>query len=499
MNLNDQSHGVLKALGQELAGFHLMPSPLASDFSLDVLMAEATSCRVVKANDRRKIFHISTPRTGYYLKLSTMLRRKDRWRHFFLPSRKWAEWRNLHRLSDAQILAAKPVLKGENKTSRTAMFFLLTEEVRGQPLEMSSSNDARQLGAFVAMLHSRGVYHADLHADNIILSPESQCCLVDVQEVYFLAWIPRRLRLHNLGKIFFNLGLLDDIHHWGKAFLEGYQERSCVQFHLIDLNRSAIRQQQKKFRSRTKRCCKNSTEFLVVQSADWRGYKRRTLQWEAEDLRQALKKGRPLKGAHVIFYEGVCIKKHPRRRFHGNRCLTSWKMSRALEVRGIAVPRALGYFIIDRLNCFLAELLVDRLHLNTYLSSISDERAKRRALKKLALWLRKFYDTNVWQRDFKSSNILCQYGEYFMVDLDGVKIRRLTAHHQIINLAQLNASLSNTITLKDRLRFYHYFSAAQQMTRAQRRAVYQKVWDISRTKNTSIYDLDLDKLWIRHP
>jgi hypothetical protein len=131
------------------------------------------------------------------------------------------------------------------------------------------------------------------------------------------------------------------------------------------------------------------------------------------------------------------------------------------------------------------------------LSTLSDEQVKRRALKKLALWLRKFHDTHVWQRDFKSSNILCQNGDYFMVDLDGVRIRSLSEHSKIYNLAQLNASVSNAITIKDRLRFYHYYSADRQLTRSQRRAVYRKVWNITMTKNTALYDFFPEKfgLW----
>jgi tRNA A-37 threonylcarbamoyl transferase component Bud32 len=174
-------------------------------------------------------------------------------------------------------------------------------------------------------------------------------------------------------------------------------------------------------------------------------------------------------------------------------------MSRALEVRGITVPRALGYFVIDNLSYFVSELLADRIHLNTYLSSISEERSKRRALKKLAQWLHKIHNTNVWQRDFKSSNVLCRHGDYFMVDLDGVRIRNLSEQNKIINLAQLNASVSNALTVKDRLRFYHYYSADHHKTRQQRRAVYRKVWDITRTKNTSTFNLDIEKLWIHYP
>jgi hypothetical protein len=65
--------------------------------------------------------------------------------------------------------------------------------------------------------------------------------------------------------------------------------------------------------------------------------------------------------------------------------------------------------------------------------------------------MRKFHDINVWQRDFKSSNILCRNSDYFMVDLDGVRIRRLNDYHKIYKLAQLNASISNAISIKDRL------------------------------------------------
>jgi tRNA A-37 threonylcarbamoyl transferase component Bud32 len=163
-------------------------------------------------------------------------------------------------------------------------------------------------------------------------------------------------------------------------------------------------------------------------------------------------------------------------------------------VRGISVPRSLGYFQTHGQCWFLAELLNDRLHLNEYLSALSDPKAKRLALKKLALWLRTFHDTDVWQRDFKSSNILCRHSDYFMVDLDGVRIRHLSEQDKIYNLAQLNASIGNAVSIKDRLRFYHYYSADIQPTRLQRRLVYRRVREITQTKNTKIYDLDFAEL-----
>ena len=175
--------------------------------------------------------------------------------------------------------------------------------------------------------------------------------------------------------------------------------------------------------------------------------------------------------------------------------MASWQMSRALEVRNIPVPTSLAYFLMDGDSFFLSELLVDSTLLNDYLSSLTGERQKRQALKKLAIWLRNIHDHHIWQPDFKSSNVVCRNGDYLMVDLDSVKIyRRLPDENKIVNLAQLNASLSNAITIKDRLRFYCYYMAEARLTRQQRRAIYRKVWGITATKNTSVFGLDIEGL-----
>ena len=484
---------LMSDLIRELADFRITASSLNPDFHLMDRLSEVYECRVVKANNRRQVYHLLTPDGGYFLKHSSLVRTKDRLRHFLLPRRRWAEWRNLHRLRQAQVPAARPLSKGQLKDSHPKSYFVLTEQVQGTHIPINSLVNAQSLGQYAAFLHRCRVYHTDLNRKNIILTPAGRFCLIDVQEVIFLPRIPQRLRIHNLGRILFNFCSLSDPGQWAAEFLKGYHKGYSKRLSAQAVIQAARLHQQRRYRSRSKRCCKNSTEFVVVKNDDWKGYRRKTFQWRPMDLLQALEKGQPIKGTHVISYRGVCVKKHARRQFHADRCLTSWKMSRALEVRGIAVPRSLGYFVINNVSCFIAEFLADRCPLNTYLSTLSDEQVKRRALKKLAHWLRDFHDGNIWQRDFKSSNILCQNEDYFMVDLDGVRIRNLNKHNKIYNLAQLNASVSNAITIKDRLRFYHYYSADRQLTRPQRRAVYQKVWNITLAKNTALYDLFPEK------
>lgn len=484
----------ITTLSQELAGCRVTTSPFFPSVTLHRMIADVTDCRLVKESDKRQVYYLKTHDGSYFLKRSILIRTKDRLRHFLMPRRRWAEWRNLHRLRARQIAAAGPVLKGENIGSYPKFFFLLTERVYGTRLRCNSLTDVKNVGQYLALLHSRGVYHADLHPDNIIIGFDNKPCLIDVQEIYFLPWFPRWLRIYNLGKLLSHFVGQPDLESWSERFLAGYNHGRVSSVTLSELFRAAERHRQRHYRSRSKRNSKNSTEFEIIKSNLLRGYKRRDFKWGAQEIRQALDKGIMIKPGRILSFQGVCIKFHKKKLFHQDRCLASWKMSRALEVRGIPVPRSLGYFVMNGYSFFLSQFLADSMSLNHYISSITEEWQKREALRKLALWLTKIHEQNVWQRDFKSSNILCRNGDYFMIDLEGVRIRRLSNLNKIINLAQLNASIGNAVTLKDRLRFYYHYSSDEKLLWKQRRAVYRKVWEISKTKNTTAYNLDMNKL-----
>jgi tRNA A-37 threonylcarbamoyl transferase component Bud32 len=484
-------------LGWELADYRILSSPLASNFHLADMLSEVNACRIVKQNSHRQVYHLKTTHGGYYLKRSTLVRTKDRVRHFFLPRRRWAEWRNLHRLNQAGIPAARPLARGQSRTAHPGSYFILTEQVPGAHIPVNSASDARSLGRYAAYLHRHGVYHADLNRKNFIINNEDgKCYLLDVQQIYFLPWIPRWLKIRNLGWFIFNLCSLDHPEPWVAELLAGYNPEMTKALNGSEIIHAARRHQERRYLSRSKRCRKNSSEFEIIKHRNLRGYIRRGFPWRERELKRAEEIGRPLKGNHVIGHQGVCLKKQRRKFFHKNRCLASWKMSRALEVREISVPRSFGYFEYKDQNFFLSEFLEDSQHLNDYLSSITDWQVKCRELKKLALWLRKIHDARVWQRDFKSNNVLCRQGQFYMIDLDGVRIRRLVHCDRIMNLAQLNASLSSAITIKDRLRFFGYYFAEEGLSRSQRRTFYRQIRDITRTKGTADYSLDLQDMGV---
>jgi tRNA A-37 threonylcarbamoyl transferase component Bud32 len=170
-------------------------------------------------------------------------------------------------------------------------------------------------------------------------------------------------------------------------------------------------------------------------------------------------------------------------------------MNRALAVRGINVPKGLAYFRDKNRNYFLTQYYEDGLTLNRYLSSLTDRREKSRVLRDLAVWVRLIHSLDLWQRDFKSSNVLVYQGKFMMVDFESVQAcKSMKLRKKMINLAQLNASLSNTITMKDRLFFFNVYFKDMPLSRDQRRDIYQQIWKITRQKNTSLFDLDCDQL-----
>jgi len=482
-------------LHRELANSRINTSHLYPDSEFDRILVEVTHCEVIKYSDKRQVYYLKAPRGDFFLKRCNLVRTKDRVRHFILPRRRWAEWHNLHRLRAAQIDAAEPVLKGEDTGFPSKFFFILTRKVDGTHFEHDSDLLAEKLGKHIALLHSRGVYHADLHPENLIVNDEGRISLIDVQEVFFLFRLPRWVRLHNLGKLFFYLRTRSLSEDWIKRFLEAYNQTEKRPITTLELSKAADRHQQTYYRSRTKRCCKNSTEFVVPKEYNFKGHKRRDFLWENRELRRALQNAETIKPGRVYAFQRVCIKVCAKKLLHKDRCLVSWKMSRALDVRGIPTPQALAYYVMDGKSFFLSELLSDSKPLNKYLSGLTIENEKRQAFKKLALQIKKIHDHNIWQRDFKSSNVLCRNGNFFLIDLDGVKILcKLPREKKIINLAQLNASVSNAITIKDRLRFFYYYTAEKMPSRRERRDIYRKVWEITSKKNTAIYGLDITNL-----
>ena len=480
-------------LYDELQASEIQISRYADGLDPGRILLCADQCTVVKENPRRQVYRIRAEGRNYFFKRATVVRGKDRLRLTLLPNRKSAEWRNLHRLAARGVAAPRPLARGEAWRQRPPRMFLLTLEVEGSALVLESAAAWERLGEFVARLHRRGIYHSDLHPENLRLTPGGGHALLDAQSVFFWGWLPRFVRIRNIGRLMMHCPspLLAG---GSRAFLDGYNPESSSALRGEDLVAAAEKWRERQYRSRTRRCRKNSTEFSKTDGPGLRGYRRRGFDWGPAELEAAVAHGRPLKSGKVFAYRGVCVKRARLRRFHRDRCRNSWIMSRALEVRRIDVPRSLAYLTFGRTSYFVSEYLDGGRLLNDYLASSAFAAVKREALMRLARWVRRVHSNRVWQRDLKSSNIMHRGGRYYMLDLDSVRIRPVGEEQRLTNLAQLHASVGNAVGLKDRLRFFHYYTAEEPWPRERRRRAYRRIRDISRRKNTANYGLDLDRL-----
>jgi hypothetical protein len=75
------------------------------------------------------------------------------------------------------------------------------------------------------------------------------------------------------------------------------------------------------------------------------------------------------------------------------------------------------------------------------------------------------------------------------VDLDLVLLReKLSFYHRANNLAQLNASISSVMTVKERMKFFNFYAKGTSLY-SERKKYYRKIIAIGRTKSTEPYGI----------
>lgn len=484
-----ENQDYLNGLMDELSSYKCKASPYYKHLRLGDIFNKAYGYKIKKDNNRKQIILVKTAAGNFFIKRSFLIRRKDRLRHFFLPRRRWAEWRNLHKLNALNVDSARPVIRGQNFNDNQKSFFIITKGVEGKSLNSDLEIDAVTMAEFFADFHKKGFYYADLHPENLIIKPNGLPVLIDVQEIFYLKKIPKWLRSYNLGKLYLSLeSKLPK--NWFEEFLQAYNSKFNDDIKIHNIQKASEKHYKKHINSRTKRCLKNSSEFEVLKSKGQKIYKRKDFEWGIKDIIDALKNGIDLKEGKVIAYKNICIKINEKGRFHKDRCFASWVNSRALDVRGINVPRALGYFKFKNKSYFISDYLKDGIPLYKFLPTVMQRKDKRKVIKQLALWVRKIHHHQIWQKDFNSTNVLYINNQFILLDLDNIKFGRLSENKKIYNLGQINASIADTVKLKERIRFFYYYFYDKLPSKEKRRDIYNKIWEITLTKNTLIFGLD---------
>ena len=155
------------------------------------------------------------------------------------------------------------------------------------PLQNESM--VRPLAETVKRFHDAGLTHNDLHIGNF-LWVKGSLFLTDLHSASIRKATSLKQRLWNIAHLFHSLRSF-----WGekeqRAFLEIYFEKEVGplqkrEVFLRQIHRGMDRLQSRQWRSRTKRCLKNSSEFLLEKEGNLAVFHRRDLI--LEDVKTAV-------------------------------------------------------------------------------------------------------------------------------------------------------------------------------------------------------------------
>ncbi|TDJ09900.1 MAG: hypothetical protein E2O71_00885 [Deltaproteobacteria bacterium] len=276
----------------------------------------------------------------------------------------------------------------------------------------------------VRHMHEQGMLHSDLHLGNLLVAG-SEVVLLDPQKARFWPHLPRILRNWELGRLAYSLG-----------------EPLPAELSHVSFWRELRAQQH--WRSRTRRCRKESSNFTRFTHAGASGYRRRDASPEdlvrtLETLAQAeLIWSRPW-GA--IYRSGSWIvKQHASVRAARN----AWVAGHGLEMRDIRTARPVAW--LDRWLIMedAGQDVVAWVEAHFGEASAPEREELSR---KLADLLADLHRRGTYHSDLKASNMTWSPGEPARL-LDYQRVRfgiRVSRRRRIRNLAQLNASLPDQL------------------------------------------------------
>jgi tRNA A-37 threonylcarbamoyl transferase component Bud32 len=347
-----------------------------------------------------------------------------------------------------------------------------------------------ELAKTVKRMHQEGLIHSDLHAGNFLWDGET-LFLTDLHRAKITKNPTLNQRLWNLSLLFHSLKSF-----WEKAdqirfmdtYFEGEPSYLVRKKEFLQKVSSWMEQLQKKqWRSRTKRCLKESTEFSIQRVNGFRYFHRRDFGLDKvkriveahlrllQENPSSLAKNAPEVSVSIMKDEGVkvCVK-HIRNlnlwrtfkdHFRQPKGLRSWVGSHGLRVRGI--PSLTPLALVEkrkwwglRESFFLTETSETGQEMDRYiLERLGDLQKKRLFTKAFAQWLSYLHRKEVFHQDMKTCNILVSENEggwkFHLLDQEDISLDEKVGSGKLFkSFLQLNTSTPRTVTRTDRFRFF---------------------------------------------
>ena len=339
-------------------------------------------------------------------------------------------------------------------------------------------------------IHDAGLFHKDLHAGNFLWDGQS-LFITDLHRAKIVRTLSLNQRLWNLSQLFHSLRpIWEDGDHL--RFIEKYFEGNPFYLQkkgelLQKIHFLMDHLQKRQWRSRTKRCQKESTEFSILKERGIHYYHRRDFPLDhlrkviEEHLRLARERPSALvkQSSEVlvsILNDGsnrICVKqfRYPlflnsfKEHFRRSKGLKSWVAGNGLITRGIPSLKPMALmesrkWLGLRESFFLIEASETGQELDRYiLKGFEDFKEKSLFIKAFAQWLAHFHKMGLFHRDMKTCNILASKSRaswnFHLLDLEDVLLDERMGEIKLFrNFLQLNTSTPKIITKAGRFRFF---------------------------------------------
>ncbi|MBS3921102.1 MAG: hypothetical protein KG012_19695 [Deltaproteobacteria bacterium] len=418
-------------------------------------------------------------------------------KYLVFPSKGRKEWFIAYQLGKRNLNIPRPMgwMERVHRGCVRESYYLSEAVESGVPLAevadiLKDEKVLTELVKTVIKMHSSGLLHQDLHAGNFLWDGES-FYLIDLHRARLLRSLSLNQRLWNLSHLFHSLRSV-----WGEdeqlRFLDQYFGGDSISSqkkgaYLIKIHSWMARLQKRQWKSRTKRCLKESTEFSVKKEKGLTFYHRKGFPFDrlkkvverhlamVEENPSLLVKQSPEVIVSIFDDEDdrICVKQfcYPhwwnrfREHFRRPKGLKAWLGGNGLRVRGISSIKPLA--LMERKSWFnFVEgfLVMDASEpgeeMDRYLcKGFSGFEEKRVFIKSFARWLSQLHQKGIYHQDMKTCNILVskngQVWDFKLLDLEDVRLNEKVNDKKLFrNLLQLNTSIPNLVTRTDRLRFY---------------------------------------------
>lgn len=506
---------------------------ITNDFPLDVLKKIACSidsgedCEIIRSGYFKKVLKYTHNQASFYIKQYTTGHFRDAIKSVFSLSKAQREWNKSHELIKHHLLTAEPVAVGEKRhfgilkdcyiiskaipNAVPVRELLLTTQQSSSGYNPSQKNTlVKNLISYVKTMHDCGIYHGELHAENILVDPNNTTVfyLLDLGHTQFTKKLPLSWRIRELSRLIYSI--IDACtNEETKEFIDNYtnqlsKHRDREIFHREVLG-EVYRIKRRLWHSRARKCLKKNNVFKHTTQGNYKIYARN--EWEAnrlidlvgkhtrsvqENLPNTLKISAKTAITRLTVSrettKSVCIKEYRYPSFlkrilyslYNSPARRAWFAAHGLMALNVKTPKPIALlekkrFAILRKSFIIMEDITTGLPCNTYISERFRHphdktafRKKRNFLSCLATSFRQLHDSGIYHYDLKANNIMIletsNAWDIFYLDLDRVCFDKIITHKKRIkNLSQLNASLPYYITYTDRLGFYRTYAGIKKL------------------------------------